>query len=59
MEVMHARLTRRRVAPALVEAASRPALHRFDDRLVLALNAIESRAGALLARTLVPYEREE
>src|SRR5260221_12023582 len=59
MEVVHATLAGRRVAAAVVEPRPHAALYGFDDRLVLALDAIEARAGALAARGVVPDEREE
>src|SRR5713101_5465462 len=59
VEVVHAALAGGGVPAAVVEARAHPALDRLDDRLVLALDAIETRAHAGVALGRVPHEWEE
>ena len=46
VEMVRPLLARRRVAAAVVEARAHAPLHALDDRLVLALDAVEAGAGA-------------
>src|SRR5687767_5215549 len=59
MEVVHAALARRRVAASVVQTRANATLNGFDDRLVLALDAVEPGARALFAFARVPDEWEK
>src|SRR6266508_4852386 len=56
MEMVHATFARRRVSATVVQPRPHATLDRLDDRLVLALDPVESAAGAPLAFARVPHE---
>src|SRR2546421_9738484 len=59
VEVVHAAFACGRVTATVIQARPDAALHRLDDRLILALHAIQSRARAGVSLARVPHEWQE